>query len=97
MRAALRKAASWRPAWWIALRRRVALFDNRLLIDNRRTAESNAYVARQYANRMREAARKADEEAAHYERELRKVDAAIRENNRIARDDAMTLAARGAR
>lgn len=80
----------WPPSPWLRARRWIAQFDNRLLVDNRSVAEHNAHVARKEFERARL-------DLEHYERELRRVDVASRENDRNVARDSLTLAARGAR
>lgn len=83
-------ALTYRPSWWLRLRRWFAAIDNGLLIDNRRTAQHNVDTARK-----RLAIAQVD--LAHYEKELRQVDEARRINDRTIRDDTLVLAQRGAR
>lgn len=88
---------TWRPSWWIAARRWLRLTDNALLSDNRRVAEHNLFEAHKRRVRIERLLRRAQEDEAMYERELRRTDVALRNNDRGARDDAVLLAVRASR
>ena len=78
----LRTIIAWRPSWWLQLAVAYSLSEAESCRAMRKIAESNVHEAREHMKRC--------------EAELRKVDYAIQENDRLARNGSLELARRGA-